>query len=85
MEAFYFVLTFLSWVEPKDGHNAVTELRAKISSWTDGITRLMKKHLEFSNDITDNITVIPAGYRHYPGIDDWLKQFWAISFMKARH
>ena len=82
-----FVLTFANTVEAKDGHDAVTELRAKISSWTDGITRLMKKHLEFPNDITDNITIIPAGYRHYqpPGTDDWLSQFWAASFVKAKH
>ena len=81
-----FVLTFANTVEAKDGRDAVTELKEKISSWTDAITRLMKEKLKFPRDIANNISVIPAGYRHYqpPGIDDWFSPFWAESFTKTK-
>ena len=81
-----FVLTFANTVEAKDGRDAVTELKEKISSWTDAITRLMKEKLKFPRDIADNISIIPAGYRHYqpPGIDDWFSPFWAESFLKTK-
>jgi len=42
-----FVLTFAYTVEPKDGKDAATALRERISKWTDVITRLLKEHLEF--------------------------------------
>ena len=81
-----FVLTFANEVIAKDGKDAVTELRDKITSWTDAIKRLMKMNLKFPHDIADHISIIPAGYRHFqpPGIDDWFSPFWAESFIKTK-
>ena len=81
-----FVLTFANTVEAKGGKDAVTELRDKITSWTDTITHQMKERLKVPHDIADNISIIPAGYRHYqpPGIDDWFSSFWAASFIKTK-
>ena len=72
-----FALTFANTIETKDGRDAVTELREKISSWTDAITRLVKEKLKFPHDIADNVSIIPAGYHHYqpPGVDDWYSSF----------
>ena len=80
-----FVLTFANEVEAKDDKDAVTELKDKIRSWTDAIKHLMK-NLKFPHNIADNISIIPAGYRHYqpPGIDDWFSPFWAESFIKTK-
>ena len=81
-----FVLTFANTVEAKDGKDAATALRERISKWTDVITRLLKEHLEFPHDIADNITVIPAGYYRTqpPGIDDWFSSFLVTSFIKMK-
>ena len=81
-----FALTFANEVKAKDDRDAATELRDKVSSWTDAIKRLMKEHLKFPDDIADNISIIPTGYRCYqpPGIDDWFSPFWAESFIKTK-
>ena len=81
-----FALTFANAVGANYGCVAVTELRKRIGSWTDAITHLMKEKLKFPHDIVDNISIIPAGYRHYqpPGIDDWFSLFWAASFTKTK-
>ena len=78
-----FVLTFANTIE---GRDAVTELREKISSWTQIIKCLMKEKLKFPHDIADNISVIPGGYRcrQLPSIDDWFSSFWAESFTKTK-
>ena len=46
----------------------------------------MKKNLKFPHNIADNITIIPAGYRHNqpPGIDNWFSPFWVASFAKIK-
>ena len=81
-----FVLTFANQVKAKYDRDAATELRDKVSSWTDAIKRLMKKHLKFPDDIADNISIIPTGYCRYqpPGIDDWFSPFWVASFAKIK-
>ena len=40
-----FVLTFVNTVKAKDGKDAATALRERISKWTDVITRLLKEYL----------------------------------------
>ena len=81
-----FVLTFANTVEAKDGKDADTVLQEKISSWVDAITRLLKKNLNFPDDIVEKITIVSTGYRSHqpPGIDDWFSSFWAASFKKTK-
>ena len=81
-----FVLTFANMVGTHNSRGTVRELQEKISSWTHIIKLLMKEKLKFPHDIANNISIIPAGYRHEqpPGINNWFSSFWAESFTKTK-
>lgn len=75
-----FALTFANEVPDQ------ATLTEKIQSWEEAIKRLMKKKLKIPNDIADDISIVPTGYRRHqpPGCEDWFSPFWAASFIKTK-
>ena len=81
------VLTFANKVVPEDPKvNPQKHFQTVLKTWNDKVRDQLKTRLNISEEIIQDVAIVPTGYRNKPPPDrvDWFSPFWGEAFRKMK-